>query len=507
MYKFGLSKSKTINMEENNQPPSKLESSQTPIKSGQVGQTAQTPPPRFKFPIILAIPLVLLILIIISGGSLLFASYIYSQNVPKILAAMFEKSGKMQKKEIIEKLTKNYWCTDTLKEPGHPDYSEYLFRTDGTFAYQGHSDVAFEPSTGPWSLEKSSKGYWLVTTRYKSNIGTTKTGKISTLPQDLNYINDKDIIAFNGDKLAIYPENTDFSIYVGINYYKDCGSRSTLPKTQPTPTPNPTDNPDSIRANWKTYKNTTFLYTFDYPSDFNLGTGQLNSAVLTIPDTDPYPIFYVDVIGSPCTNENTYNCDGFMNNLKEYVSIEIGTKVSPQNEPFNITFTKKSNIVVDGQTAYIFISSMGEKRIVIPKDKSYYVIGGYNSNERFDQILSTFKFTNQAGNLHEMVLGDQDNGTTVNVQLGSRIKVTLNSTYWNFNPPSDQNFLSQIGQPVYDSAPTGHTVPGSGAGTATIEYQALSKGHTTVSASRTSCGEAIRCTENQGSYTLNIIVN
>jgi len=37
-------------------------------------------------------------------------------------------------------------------------------------------------------------------------------------------------------------------------------------------------------------------------------------------------------------------------------------------------------------------------------------------------------------------------------------------------------------------------------------FTARHPGTATVSASRTSCGEALRCTSNQGTYQLNVIV-
>jgi hypothetical protein len=41
----------------------------------------------------------------------------------------------------------------------------------------------------------------------------------------------------------------------------------------------------------------------------------------------------------------------------------------------------------------------------------------------------------------------------------------------------------------------------------TVTYQAVGGGQATISAARTSCGEALRCTGNQGSYSVLVVVS
>ena len=100
---------------------------------------------------------------------------------------------------------------------------------------------------------------------------------------------------------------------------------------------------------------------------------------------------------------------------------------------------------------------------------------------------------------------DKDNGTTIAAKVGNRVDVVLGSTYWMFAPASDASVLSLLGTPVVDAQPNG-CVPGQGCGTTTASYDAVAPGTAVVSASRTSCGEAMRCTGTAGSYRVTITV-
>ncbi|MFZ2804466.1 MAG: hypothetical protein WA001_04540 [Patescibacteria group bacterium] len=99
-------------------------------------------------------------------------------------------------------------------------------------------------------------------------------------------------------------------------------------------------------------------------------------------------------------------------------------------------------------------------------------------------------------------LDENDNKTTVSANVGDRVELVLNSTYWQVAPPSS-DVLKQVADPVVVPILIGH-VPGSGAGTVTVDYQVTKTGTAQISASRTSCGEALRCTGDQGSYSVTI---
>jgi len=102
-------------------------------------------------------------------------------------------------------------------------------------------------------------------------------------------------------------------------------------------------------------------------------------------------------------------------------------------------------------------------------------------------------------------LNDAANGTTVTIAFGGRIQVSLASTYWMFDPPSNPAVLAVQGPPQVAPCPY-KTVPGSGCGTATMTFLAEAAGTATISAHRTSCGEAMACTGAQGSFKVSVVV-
>jgi hypothetical protein len=91
-------------------------------------------------------------------------------------------------------------------------------------------------------------------------------------------------------------------------------------------------------------------------------------------------------------------------------------------------------------------------------------------------------------------LDDASDGSTVTLRPGDHLDVLLHSTYWTFNRPSDRAVLSADGKPVYGPGESCPPYPGSGCGTVSVRYTARRAGSAVVSADRSSCGEAVRCT-------------
>jgi len=100
---------------------------------------------------------------------------------------------------------------------------------------------------------------------------------------------------------------------------------------------------------------------------------------------------------------------------------------------------------------------------------------------------------------------DNDNGKTVTVLQGKALDVVLNSTYWQFQPLPNATVLKQTQNPVYN--PLMQAVPGTGAGTATVRYEAVAVGQVDIIATRTNCGGASACTPDQQKFkvTVNVV--
>ena len=100
-------------------------------------------------------------------------------------------------------------------------------------------------------------------------------------------------------------------------------------------------------------------------------------------------------------------------------------------------------------------------------------------------------------------LDDKANGSTLDVQLGDTVIVTLHSTTWTLDVPS--TVLQPLGAP--QTSPSPCAVMGSGCGTVTQSYNAGHVGQVTLHAHRDSCGEALRCTGKQGDWSVTVRVS
>jgi hypothetical protein len=103
---------------------------------------------------------------------------------------------------------------------------------------------------------------------------------------------------------------------------------------------------------------------------------------------------------------------------------------------------------------------------------------------------------------------DTDNGTTRVLHRGDTLTVTLHSTYWTITGSSNSAVLVAQGPQRTQADPPSshHCVPGQGCGTVTESFTATGDGTADVGASRTTCGEAMRCTPAQSTWLLHVTV-
>ena len=103
-------------------------------------------------------------------------------------------------------------------------------------------------------------------------------------------------------------------------------------------------------------------------------------------------------------------------------------------------------------------------------------------------------------------ISEPANGKSYLVKPGSSILVTLHSTFWNFQSSSN---LSGAETPTMTAimpgptAPKNCQLPGMGCGTVVWKFKAGKSGRAQFIATRTSCGEALRCTAKQSKYLVN----
>jgi len=109
-------------------------------------------------------------------------------------------------------------------------------------------------------------------------------------------------------------------------------------------------------------------------------------------------------------------------------------------------------------------------------------------------------------NFVEVQVGDSSDGQTVHIHVDDVLKVTLDSTLWTFAPSSDPSILEVVGEQTVIPDPKGSCYPGSGCGVTTGWYKAMRAGNADITATRTSCGEAMRCTGDRGVYRVKVVV-
>jgi hypothetical protein len=104
------------------------------------------------------------------------------------------------------------------------------------------------------------------------------------------------------------------------------------------------------------------------------------------------------------------------------------------------------------------------------------------------------------------LVGDQADHTTVRLCVGQSLRLSLHSTYWGNVSSAPETVVKPIGPTAVTPLAPGACPPGVGCGTVVTEFRGLAPGTATVSAHRTSCGEALLCTPGRRSFTLTVVV-
>jgi len=106
-----------------------------------------------------------------------------------------------------------------------------------------------------------------------------------------------------------------------------------------------------------------------------------------------------------------------------------------------------------------------------------------------------------------IVVRDGANGKAVSASAGERIELILSSSYWHVTGSSAPGVLRQDGSPVLLSRPSScPDLPGRGCIPVRADFTALTDGQAVITASRSTCGEALRCTPGQTRFTVTVVV-
>lgn len=107
-------------------------------------------------------------------------------------------------------------------------------------------------------------------------------------------------------------------------------------------------------------------------------------------------------------------------------------------------------------------------------------------------------------------LSEKNINQTVSVKAGRTVSLTLHSMYWTLKAQAKSSSLSPNGSPIFKpvlpgpTAPNGCKIAGSGCGTQTWKFTATKIGMAHLLATRTTCGEAMRCTGTNGRFEVTV---
>jgi hypothetical protein len=106
-----------------------------------------------------------------------------------------------------------------------------------------------------------------------------------------------------------------------------------------------------------------------------------------------------------------------------------------------------------------------------------------------------------------IVVRDDADGKALSVRAGDRIELILSSSYWHVTGSSAPRVLRQDGPPVLLSRPSScPDIPGLGCAPVRADFTARTDGTAVITASRSTCGEALRCQQDQTRFTVTVAV-
>jgi hypothetical protein len=106
-----------------------------------------------------------------------------------------------------------------------------------------------------------------------------------------------------------------------------------------------------------------------------------------------------------------------------------------------------------------------------------------------------------------VVARDILNGHTLTLKVGQHLELVLGSSYWTVRGSSVPAVLRQDGpSQLLKRPPTCAPIPGLGCVPIRTDFSAVAPGTAVITASRQSCGEAMRCPPSKERFTLTVVV-
>ncbi len=181
---------------------------------------------------------------------------------------------------------------------------------------------------------------------------------------------------------------------------KVCSDGSSVGRTGPNcefaPCPSPLPTSSDETNNWKIYMNSKNLYSFKYPSNFYIDESNTSEDGyvynrVTI-ENKTSKDFYDNIKNNTATTLNPDDKETFLMSIvippyKENMDLEIAKK------QYDVPANKAVDYTIGGFKGFRVIN--GDTVIVYKGQEYYFQLRNYDNKyaNYFDQILSTFKFT------------------------------------------------------------------------------------------------------------------
>lgn len=182
--------------------------------------------------------------------------------------------------------------------------------------------------------------------------------------------------------------------YTSLRGSGEAGNVAISPSNTPQPSPSTTESTGSAEiANWKTYTNAKYSYTLKYPPEWRILTKGLSDE-----STSPFPI-----INSPCELSTESVCSqvsvSMNEEFREPNSISNKTNTKLDNEDAIAFEVSQPNVNESGMLLYAISVDHNNNKYTLTysetqKDGHFITnMNNWKNKKIFDQILSTFKFT------------------------------------------------------------------------------------------------------------------
>ena len=107
----------------------------------------------------------------------------------------------------------------------------------------------------------------------------------------------------------------------------------------------------------------------------------------------------------------------------------------------------------------------------------------------------------------DVIMADEkSNGKTIHMSVGQSLELDLHNTYWEIESIPKSAVISLVKSSVMVDPPGVSCVPGQGCGVVQAVYRARTAGTVTLHASRSTCGEALRCSPEESKFSVTVVV-